>query len=186
MRFICDLRFTICNWLAIALATSAVGADWRTAQPGWEYEFPRDYHAHREFKTEWWYFTGNVFDEEGHRFGYELTFFREGIRPAAEHDPNVSRFLVDDLKFAHFAISDVADRQFRFEQKTSRGAFGEAGFDDGKRLAWIENWTLVSNDDGSFDLAAASEIGSLRLHLVPMKLPIIHGENGISLKTADG
>jgi predicted secreted hydrolase len=186
MRAIFDFRFWVFNWVAITLVVSALGADWRTAEPGWKYEFQRDHHAHREFKTEWWYFTGNVFDEAGHRFGYELTFFRQGIRPAAERDPNASRFIVDDLKFAHFAITDVAAQQFRFEQKTSRGAFGEAGFDDANRLAWIDNWTLVSNGDGSFDLAAASEIGSLRLHLVPKKSPIAHGENGVSLKTADG
>ncbi len=159
-------------------------ADWKIAETGWRYEFPRDHHAHREFKTEWWYFTGNLFDVEGQRFGYELTFFRQGIRPAAERDPNASRFVVDDLKFAHFAITDVAGRQFRFEQKTSRGAFGEAGFDDAKRLAWIDHWTLTATDDGIFDLAASSEAGALRLHLSSAKPPIIHGENGVSVKAA--
>jgi predicted secreted hydrolase len=171
-------------FLIALLATSFIAADWRIAEPGWKYEFPRDHHAHREFKTEWWYFTGNLFDADAHRFGYELTFFRQGIRPAAQRDPNASRFIVDDLKFAHFAITDATRQQFRFEQKTSRGAFGEAGFDDGKRLAWIDNWTLTANDDGSFDLAASSEAGSVRLHLSSAKPPVIHGENGVSVKAA--
>jgi predicted secreted hydrolase len=166
--------------------SAALAADWKIAEPGWKYEFPRDHHVHREFKTEWWYFTGNLFDEDGNRFGYELTFFRHGIRPAGDRDPNASRFIVDDLKFAHFAITDVGGQQFRFEQKTSRGAFGEAGFEDGKRLAWIDHWTLAANDDGVFDLAASSEAGTLRLHLVPKKPPVIHGEDGVSVKTADG
>ena len=168
----------------VLLGLLSSGADWTTAEPGWRYEFPRDHHAHREFKTEWWYFTGNLFDAEGQRSGYELTFFRQGIRPAAERDPNASRFVVDDLKFAHFAITDVARRQFRFEQKTSRGAFGEAGFDDAKRLAWIDNWTLTATDDGIFDLAASSETGTLRLHLIPKRPPVIHGENGVNVKAA--
>jgi predicted secreted hydrolase len=168
----------------LGLLSSA--ADWKIAEAGWKYEFPRDHHPHREFKTEWWYFTGNLFDAEGHRFGYELTFFRQGIRPAAERDPNASRFIVDDLKFAHFAITDIADRQFRFEQKTSRGAFREAGFDEAKQLAWIDNWTLTATDDGVFDLAASGETGTLRLHLIPKKPPVIHGENGVSVKAAGG
>jgi predicted secreted hydrolase len=168
----------------IGFCTTA--ADWRTAEPGWQYEFPRDHHAHRDFKTEWWYFTGNVFDAEGNRFGYELTFFRQGIMPVAQRDPNASRFLVDDLKFAHFAITDVRKQQFRFEQKTSRGAFGEAGFDDASRLAWIDDWTLTMKDDGAFEITASGETGAIRLHLRSTKPPIIHGENGVSVKAAEG
>ena len=170
--------------LIVLLCLCNLGADWKRAESGWRYEFPRDHHAHREFKTEWWYFTGNVFDANGHRFGYELTFFRHGIRPAAERDPNASRFIVDDLKFAHFAITDVTGQQFRFEQKTSRGAFGEAGFDDGKRLAWIDNWTLAANGDDAFDLTASSDSGTIHLHLRATKPPVIHGENGVSVKAA--
>ena len=167
------------------LVAANAAADWKIAEPGWRYEFPRDHHAHREFKTEWWYFAGNVLDREGRRFGYELTFFRHGIQPAAARDPNASRFIVDDLKFAHFTITDVAGRKFQFDQKTNRGAFGEAGFDDGNRIAWIENRSLTATDDG-FDIAALSDFGSIRLHLRATKSPVIHGENGLSVKAADG
>ena len=151
-------RFSVArSALAAVLALFCLAADWKTARPGWQYQFPRDHHAHPDFKTEWWYFTGNVFDAESHRFGYELTFFRQGITPPAERDPNASRFIVDDLKFAHFAMTDVSKQRFRFEQKTSRGAFGEAGFDDGKRLAWIDNWSLAFNGDDAFDLMATNQ-----------------------------
>jgi predicted secreted hydrolase len=172
--------------LGIAFAFVALAADWKTAAPGWSYEFPRDHHSHREFKTEWWYFTGNLFDAAGRRFGYELTFFREGIRPATSRDPGASRFIVDDLKFAHFAITDVTGKQFRFEQKVNRGAFGEAGFDDAQRLAWIENWALELTGEDEFQLRAATSFGALRLHLRGAKASAIHGENGVSTKTADG
>jgi predicted secreted hydrolase len=168
----------------ILLALSALGADWKTAEPGWQYQFPRDHHAHRDFKTEWWYFTGNLVDDEGHRFGYELTFFRQGISPLADRDPNSSRFIVDDLKFAHFAMTDVAKQRFRFEQKTSRGAFGEAGFDDGKRLAWIDDWTLSSSANDGFELMATGPQGAIHLHLRATKAPVAHGENGVSVKAA--
>jgi predicted secreted hydrolase len=173
-------------FLAALLATNALAVDWKTAQPGWHYEFPRDHRPHRDFKTEWWYFTGNLFDPAGNRFGYELTFFRQGITPAQERAPNASRFIVDDLKFAHFAITDVAKKQFRFEQKTSRGAFGEAGFDDANRLAWIDNWTLKANGDDGFHLTASSEAGTIQLHLRAAKPPIVHGENGVSVKATGG
>ncbi len=179
-------RFWIFNCVAITLAIGALAADWRIAAPGWKYEFPRDHHAHRDFKTEWWYFTGNLFDAEGHRFGYELTFFRQGIRPLAERDPHASRFIVDELKFAHFAITDVTRQRFSFEQKMSRGAFGEAGFDDGKRIAWIDNWSLIEKDENIFELTASGEAGVIRLALRSAKPPIVHGENGVSVKSAGG
>ena len=185
MRAILDFRFRILDCVLFSLASVALAADWKIAEPGWHYEFPRDHHAHAEFKTEWWYFTGNVFDAEGHRFGYELTFFRHGIRPRAARDSNSSRFIVDDLKFAHFAVTDVSRKSFRFEQKMSRGAFGEAGFDDGQRLAWIDGWSLTLNADDSLDIAAAGRPGAMRLHLHPAKTPVVHGENGISLKASE-
>ncbi len=169
----------------VMLATAAFAAEWKIAEPGWRYEFPRDHHIHPEFKTEWWYFTGNVADADGHRFGYELTFFRQGIRPPDERSPGASRFLVRDLKFAHLAITDVSKQRFRFQQKISRGAFGEAGFDDGKRLAWIDDWTLATNGDDAFDLKATmKDWGTIHLHLRATKAPVIHGQNGVSAKAS--
>jgi len=167
----------------LVLALTAVGADeWKVAEPGWRYEFPRDHHAHEKFKTEWWYFTGNLSDAGGRRIGYQLTFFRQGIRPPEQRDPAMSRFVVGDLKFAHFTITDVAGKRFHFEQKTSRGAFGDAGFDDGKRLAWIDDWTLDFDGSDGFDLMARSNEATLRLHLRATKPPVVHGEKGISPK----
>jgi predicted secreted hydrolase len=114
-----------------------------------------------------------------------LTFFRHGIRRATERDPNASRFIVDDLKFAHFTITDVAGEKFHFDEKLSRGAFGEAGFGDETRVAWIDNWSLSAAGDG-FDIAAATNFGAVRLHLLSRTPPVIHGENGVSVKAAAG
>ncbi|MEO6971357.1 MAG: lipocalin-like domain-containing protein [Chthoniobacterales bacterium] len=168
-------------WIAL-LALFCVAADWQIAEPGWQYEFPRDHRAHEKFKTEWWYFTGNLTNERGRRFGYELTFFRQGIRPVAERNTTTSRFVVDDLKFAHFTVTDAAGKKFLYHQKASRGSFGEAGFDGGDRLAWIDSWNLKMNRDGSFDLAAEAPDAAIQLHLVPQKPPVIHGQGGISQK----
>lgn len=154
------------------------------AQPGWQYEFPRDHHAHPEFKTEWWYFTGNLFDDKGNRFGYELTFFRQGIVPPGERDPNASRFIVNDLKFAHFAITDGTKQQFEYEQKTSRGAFDEAGFDESKRIAWIDDWTLSLPGEEAFELTAWKGERTLHLRLHPRKPAAVHGEEGVSVKAS--
>jgi predicted secreted hydrolase len=174
---------SISNLLAV-LAIFCLAADWQVAEPGWQYQFPRDHHWHENFKTEWWYFTGNLTNESRRRFGYELTFFRQGIRPLAERTNTTSRFIVDDLKFAHFTVTDAARKAFLFQQKANRGSFGEAGFSDQDRLAWIDSWNLKMNADGSFDLAADSTDAEVRLHLVPSKAPVVHGTGGISQKAA--
>ncbi len=168
--------------LLCALALACMAADWEIAKPGLRYEFPRDHHVHENFKTEWWYFTGNLTTASGGRYGYELTFFRQGIRPPNERSDTTSRFVVNDLKFAHFTVTDPGGRKFLFDQKTSRGSFGEAGFGAGERLAWIDEWDLKMQADGSFDLAAQMAGANLKLHLVPLKAPVIHGSKGVSEK----
>ena len=104
-------------------------AEWRVAKPGWEYTFPSDHGSHPGFKTEWWYFTGNLTAKDGRAFGYQLTFFRQGILSGDEDIIALSRFVTRDVKFAHFTVSDLATGKFHFFQKLSRGAYGEAGFD---------------------------------------------------------
>ena len=46
------------------------------------FTFPADHGPHARYRTEWWYYTGNLETPEGRHFGYQLTFFR--IALAAE------------------------------------------------------------------------------------------------------
>ena len=70
------------------------------------WSFPRDHGRHDGFKTEWWYFTGNLREKStGRRFGYQLTFFRSAFVPHATTRP--SPWAMSDLYFAHAAISDI-------------------------------------------------------------------------------
>jgi len=168
----------------LALAAAAPAAeepDWALALPGWKYEFPRDHFAHPDFKTEWWYFTGNLTAADGQEFGFQLTFFRQGVRRG---DQATTRFAVDDIKLAHFAVTDIGRPKFRFAQKVSRGSFGNAGFSDGDRIAWIDDWTLRFTGPGKFRLEARDADFALALDLSSAKEPVFHGENGVSQKSA--
>lgn len=113
--------------LAVLMAAPCAGADWQLALPGWHYEFPRDHFIHAGFKTEWWYFTGRLMDERGNRFGYQLTFFRQGLRSPAQQHGERSRFLVNDSKFAHFAITDLSRGQFHFSAEDQQGCIWRGG-----------------------------------------------------------
>jgi hypothetical protein len=79
---------------------------YQRAAPGYRYSFPRDHFEHSAFRTEWWYYTGNLRDSAGKRYGFELVFFRQGQRrgPAA----NSSAWRVDDLYLAHVAVTDIS------------------------------------------------------------------------------
>ncbi len=170
--------------LLLALAASAQ-SPWRLALPGWQYEFPRDHQPHPEFKTEWWYFTGNLRDGAGREFGYQLTFFRQGLRPPSARGGTASRLIMDDLPFAHFAISDPAATRFVFQQKLSRGVLGEAGFGEGQRIAWIGDWQLTMDAEQGYRLRAAAGDAMLDLELRNAKSTwAIHGTDGISQKAS--
>jgi predicted secreted hydrolase len=175
-----------------AFAEASVPAavpEWRLALPGWKYEFPRDHFAHPEFKTEWWYFTGNLRAKNAvtpggnsPEFGYQLTFFRQGIRRELP-EGTMSRFAVRDLLFAHFAVADIHARKHHYFHNWSRGAFGEAGLgQEGERVVFIGNRVLRSTGNGTFFLEAEEGDIALRLKLQTQKPPVFHGEDGVSQK----
>ena len=162
---------------------SGESAGWRTAQAGWEYRFPEDHGSHPGFKTEWWYFTGNLQDDKGRRFGYQFTLFRQGLRPPGKPQAKSSRFLVDAFHFGHFAVSDLGNGRFHFTQRLSRGAFGEAGDGQGLRLAWLEDWRVEQTGKDRFRILARMEEGSLDLELDSAKEWVVHGVDGVSPKS---
>ena len=161
---------------------------WRRAEQGWKYEWPRDHAVHSDFKTEWWYFTGDLRAADGRRFGYQVTFFRQGVRPPGERAAAQSRFVVDDLKFGHFTITDASAERFYFSQQLLRGAFGEAGFGDLQKespftkIAWLGDWSLGTGDDGAMHLRARDGARSLDLHMESAKPWALHGDAGLSKK----
>src|SRR4051794_7906542 len=67
-------------------------------QPGPRFTFPRDHGSHPDFKIEWWYVTGHLFGEQGQRFGFQATFFRQaGPLSTNQPAPNSVLFGNHDL-----------------------------------------------------------------------------------------
>lgn len=172
------------KWLTFFLLSSAavLASEWKPALPGWDYSFPRDHGNHDGFKTEWWYFTGNLQDATGREFGYQLTFFRQGIIPPGKHPEATSEFLARDIYFAHFAVSEISDGRFHFAQRLSRGTFDEAGLGDKNRLAWIKDWECERIGEHRFRIRAKDGKHAIDLKLESEKEPVIHGSDGISRK----
>ncbi len=147
------------------------------AKPGYRYEFPRDHYAHPGFRTEWWYWTGNLHDATGRRFGFELTFFRQAVSEK-DRAPR-SAWDTTDLYLAHLALSDIATGRFHHFERINRAGPGLAGADATRGVIWNGNWRA-----GLTQLEAVSEEFQLRLDFSTSKPPVIHGENGVSAKAA--
>jgi predicted secreted hydrolase len=141
--------------------------------------FPRDHGAHPQYRTEWWYFTGNLVDEAGSRYGYQLTFFRRGIR--SRIPKQASPWEIRDLYLEHFAITDVSKNRFRSTEQISRAGPGLAGARTGGMDVWLLSGSAKMKGSLIF-LEARSSGMELRLDLTPRKPVVLHGQNGFSRK----
>lgn len=195
--------------LALATAAAAVGGAysappdgglWKAAAPGYDWEFPRDYGRHPEYKTEWWYVTGHLFaaDPAGAadtELAFQMTFFRSGLVSPDQPLP-ASDWAAADLVMAHASVADPAAGTHRFSEVLRRaspllGGFGGAA---DTTLAWCrapagtagswrigrvgESWRLQAADD--------REGFAYDLTCTPVKKPVFHGQDGFSPKSADG
>lgn len=152
----------------------------RPALPGYQYQFPRDFYSHDDFRIEWWYYTGHLEDGDGRAFGYQLTFFRVGLEKSGHRD-NPSRWDIDHIYFAHMTLSDIENRKFYFFERINRAGLGQAGADSDRLRVWNEDWSLTQS--GKTHHLKAREGGiEFDLQLTPSKKLVFHGQNGVSRK----
>jgi len=168
-------------WLLAALSLAAAGAGYRTAVPGYRFQFPRDHFDHPDFRTEWWYYTGNLRGQGGHRFGFELVFFRQGQHRGASDNPSAWR--ADDLYLAHLALTDIDGKRYRYHTRLNRAGPGIAGASFEQGRIWNGNWQARwGGGSGAQTLSGVAEDIRFDLRLTPRKPPVINGENGVSQK----
>jgi predicted secreted hydrolase len=172
-----------------------------------EFVFPDDHGTHPGFKTEWWYYTGNLFTEQGRQFGYQFTIFRNQlslldadfahinpeesvhINPEGNsaHD---SEWSTNQLYLAHFAISDVSKKDHVFDERYSRGTAGLAGASVDPYRIWLEDWEITRVKDSKatderFPVRIKAEMSdgtALDVVLNPQKPLVFQGEEGYDKK----
>ena len=180
----------------LAFASGDAGAaaqrGFAVARAPYAFVFPRDHGAHDDYQTEWWYFTGHLRTRAGRSFGYELTFFRFGLRPG---DPppraDQSRWRGTQTYAAHFAITDERDGRFFYRARFAREALGMGAAVAGRLAVHVDDWTLRGMGGaparrGRMRLHAVADGAALDLTLAPQKPPAIHGAGGVSRKAACG
>ncbi len=165
----------------IAEALSKLESDdcFETAQKTRQIELPKDAGPHNGFRTEWWYYTGNLFTAQGREFGYQLTFFRQAL--SCEPVQGRSKWRTRQLYFAHFAVTDTRAKHFYSDQRMNRESLGIAGAKSFPYQVWIDNWQVRQKGDQQI-LTAESKAFAVHLDLRPEKPVLLQGENGFSRK----
>jgi predicted secreted hydrolase len=163
----------------LALGLLASSFTYQLAVPGRAIKFPQDHFSHPGFKTEWWYYTGHFETESGKSYGYQVTFFRFGLRDRQNEEQAPPLFT--DLYMAHFALSDKQGRKFRVAERANRGYNDKAGAAADRYLVWNEDWKVAGQGQSHVVEVRDKDVG-LKLRLTPLKAPVLHGDNGLSQK----
>lgn len=176
-------RLSVVAAVAAGLAVVASGAEWRHVTGPPELELPRDHGAHPEFRTEWWYLTGLVESGSGQRYGFQLTFFRQGLAPGtptSEESPLRAR----QVLAAHLAVADIGGATFVHAERLRRADDGLAGFATDDLALWLDDWSLARLEDGRVTARARDVEGGigLALELRPIRPFVRHGDDGYSQK----
>ena len=151
-------------------------------------EFPVDHGVHPGYRTEWWYYTGNLRSADDREYGFQLTFFRRQISPpgAEKTWPKpASAWRTQQIFIAHAALSDISGKRFHHAEQMSRGMPGLAGAsqDDDVTAVYVKNWASRWEGNGHRLEAEADGFG-FKLGLTSLKGPVLHGNGGYSRKGA--
>ena len=145
--------------------------------------FPADHGPHPSFRNEWWYVTGNLDDDDGQRFGFELTIFRFSLTPFEPESPSAWRS--NQVYIAHLAVTDAEREAFHVAQRYSRGAVGLAGATAEPFRVWLDDWEIRAASGDSWQLTASDPDFGVDLRLDPLKAPTLNGDAGLSQKSAE-
>jgi predicted secreted hydrolase len=151
-----------------------------------ELKFPEDHGSHQGYRTEWWYYTGNLQSTIGNRYGFQLTFFRRRIIPLESEKKwpkPASAWRTSQIYLAHAAISDLDEKRHFYAQDMGRGVLGIAGEfrDDDIVRIFLKKWSTQIGPK-SHQLKVISDPFSFDLNLTPVKLLVFHGKEGYSRK----
>jgi predicted secreted hydrolase len=129
-----------------------------------------DLFAHEDLENEWWYYHGHLANGP-QEFGFHLVFFRrrtDGVRVGRVLPV---RLASDQIRFAHFSLTDISRRQFYYGQR--RSVIGNAGSASDRYEVWMGDW-FAKGSEGSHYLQAKVRGIDFNLELRPTKPAVDH------------
>ena len=161
-------------------------SDYLTVTAPCNLEFPRDHGPHPGYRTEWWYYTGNLKSKTGNDYGFQLTIFRSQLSPAGSNrdwpDPP-SAWRTQQIYLGHAAVSDISAKHHMQTEIVSREALGMAGGGQNKGVTriFIQRWSIQIESERHILKVTADDF-AFELTLIPEKSPVLHGDAGYSRK----
>jgi predicted secreted hydrolase len=198
MALFLSLLFSLLLLLPTPIAQASTEVNWAdTSAPTVQFakadrprtwNFPQDFGAHPDYKSEWWYYTGNLETEDHRPFGFQLTFFRQAIAPAVKpsssqvNSQDNSQWRSQQIYSAHFTVSDIADQTFYVDERFSRGNIDLANAQTNPYHVWLENWSAEEQAPGQVKLTASHGDVAIALLVNQTMKPILQGDRGLSIK----
>jgi len=148
--------------------------------------FPEDHGPHPGFRTEWWYFTGNLTSEDNKQFGYQFTIFRTAL--SKDSNEGKSEWSSNQIYMAHFAVTDISENEFYYDERFSRNGNGLAGAQIDPFKVWLEDWQINQiSDNAVFELPklnikARSDKAEIDFDVESVKPLVLQGDSGLSQK----
>ncbi|MDP8254772.1 MAG: lipocalin-like domain-containing protein [Candidatus Alcyoniella australis] len=153
-------------------------------------QLPRDLAAHPEYKTEWWYFTGHLNDDQGGEYGFELVFFR--IRTLGVWYNHVPLWWIykTHATVAQFAVVDKHSGEHTLAALNAENSSSDVGALTEAMRVWTYDWFAQAefdqNDELRLHIRADNGPYALDLELLPLKPAVLHGDNGLMRKQPNG
>jgi predicted secreted hydrolase len=168
--------------VAVTAALGGATTEYARAIEARPFVFPEDHGPHPAYRTEWWYYTGNLATAAGRRFGFQLTFFRIAQAPASA--PRASAWAATQVYMAHFAVTDVDGERFHPTVRLARGALGLAGATAQPFRVWVEDWVAQGEGTRAFPMRLQATEGEVALdvRLEEGKPITLQGDRGLSRK----
>lgn len=190
----CIVRWCACTLSAVAYLLTVVmpsmsgviAGDYLQVTGPCNFVFPEDHGPHPGYRTEWWYYTGNLKGKGQQRFGFQLTFFRRQLAPSGTRDQwpeNASPWRTDQIYLAHAAVTDFTQGHHLQAERIARPVHGMAGaLKNGSTWTFkIHNWQAVIAGD-RHELKADTDAFAFDLTLASEKPIVLHGDEGYSRK----
>jgi predicted secreted hydrolase len=141
--------------------------------------FPRDFGAHSDFRTEWWYVTGWL----DNAIGFQITFFRSRTK----HNPaNPSRFAPTQLLLAHAALAVPENKALLHDQLASRMHPKLASYSESDCAIAMQQqariWSLKRTTDNTYQISVQATDFQFNLSLSATAVPWLQGNAGFSSK----
>jgi predicted secreted hydrolase len=187
--FACDDKKVIDSEKGVSLSKAmgeVADEDFSKAVEKRKFVFPDDHGAHPDFRTEWWYFTGNLVSDDGKEFGYQFTIFRTAL--SKEKSERKSEWNSNQIYMAHFAVTDIDGNKLYFDERFSREGNNLAGAKANPFKVWLEDWQIIqTQNEVLFDLPIINVMAKTKnfeidFILESVKPFVLQGDEGLSQK----